>query len=110
MTMSIRSLAKKALKIDSWNSDDDQARLVADAQVVFDVGANVGQSAKTYRRLSPQAARRSFEPSPRPSHHLGRSLADATSTPTALPLSDQISKAELNIGAVRMTNSLPRRQ
>src|ERR1700716_156759 len=110
MTISIRSLAKKALKIDSWNSDDDQARLVADAQVVFDVGANVGQSAKTYRRLYPQAEIWSFEPFPVTYEHLCRSLADDRFHPIALALSDQISKAELNIGAVSITNSLLRRQ
>jgi FkbM family methyltransferase len=110
MTISIRSLAKKALKIDSWNSDDDQARLVADAQVVFDVGANVGQSAKTYRRLYPHAEIWSFEPFPVTYEHLCRSLADDRFHPVALALSDQASKAKLNIGAVSITNSLLRRQ
>ena len=110
MTISIRSLAKKALKIDSWNSDDDQARLVADAQVVFDVGANVGQSAKTYRRLYPHADIWSFEPFPVTYEHLCHSLADDRFHPVALALSDRISKAELNIGAVSITNSLLRRE
>jgi FkbM family methyltransferase len=110
MTISIRSLAKKALKIDSWNSDDDQARLVAGAQVVFDVGANVGQSAKTYRRLYPHADIWSFEPFPTTYEHLCRSLADEKFHPVALALSDQITKAELNIGAVSITNSLLRRE
>jgi FkbM family methyltransferase len=110
MTISIRSLAKKALKIDSWNSDEDQARLIADAQVVFDVGANVGQSAKTYRRLYPQAEIWSFEPFPVTYEQLRRSLADERFHPKDLALSDRISKAELNIGAVSITNSLLRRQ
>src|SRR5260370_42485615 len=106
MTISIRSLAKKALKIDSWNSDDDQARLVADAQVVFDVGPNVGQSAKTYRRLYPLSDIWSFEPFPDTYEHLCRSLPDERFHPVALALSVRISKAELNIGAVSTTNSL----
>jgi FkbM family methyltransferase len=110
MTISIRSLAKKALKIDSWNSDDDQARLVAGAQVVFDVGANVGQSAKTYRRLYPHADIWSFEPFPTTYEHLCRSLDDQRFHPVPLALSDQVSKAELNIGAVSITNSLLRRE
>lgn len=110
MTISIRSLAKKALKIESWNSDDDQARLVADAQVVFDVGANVGQSAKTYRRLYPHADIWSFEPFPTTYERLCRSLADQRFHPVPLALSDQVSKAELNIGAVSITNSLLRRE
>jgi len=110
MTISIRSLAKKALKIDSWNSDDDQARLIPDAQIVFDVGANVGQSAKTYRRLYPLAQIWSFEPFPVTYEHLCHSLADDRFHPIALALSDQISKAKLNIGAVSITNSLLRRE
>jgi FkbM family methyltransferase len=110
MTISIRSLAKKALKIESWNSDDDQARLIPDAQIVFDVGANVGQSAKTYRRLYPQAQIWSFEPFPVTYEHLCHSLADDRFHPIALALSDQISKAKLNIGAVSITNSLLRRE
>jgi FkbM family methyltransferase len=110
MTISIRSLAKKALKIESWNSDDDQARLVADAQVVFDVGANVGQSAKTYRRLYPHADIWSFEPFPTTYERLCRSLADQRFHPVPLALSDQVSRAELNIGAVSITNSLLRRE
>jgi FkbM family methyltransferase len=110
MTISIRSLAKKALKIESWNSDEDQARLVTDARTVFDVGANVGQSAKTYRRLYPQAEIWSFEPFPVTYQQLRRSLDDERFHPTALALSDCVSKAELNIGAVSITNSLLRRE
>lgn len=110
MTISIRSLAKKALRIDSWNSDEDQARLVSDAKIVFDVGANVGQSAKTYRRLYPSAEIWSFEPFPVTYQQLRSSLADEKFHPTALALSDQVSKAELNIGEVSITNSLLRRE
>jgi len=109
MTISIRRLAKKALKIDSWNSDEDQARLVADAKTVFDVGANVGQSAKTYRRLYPLAEIWSFEPFPVTYQQLRASLSDERFHPTALALSDRVAKAELNIGAESITNSLLRR-
>ena len=110
MPISIRRLAKKALRIDSWNSDDDQARLIPDAQIIFDVGANVGQSAKTYRQLYPQAQIWSFEPFPATYEQLRGSLADERFHPISLALSDQISKAELNIGAVSITNSLLRRE
>lgn len=110
MTISIRNLAKKALRIDSWNSDEDQARLVSDAKIVFDVGANVGQSAKTYRRLYPLAQIWSFEPFPITYQQLRSSLADERFYPTALALSDEVSKAELNIGEVSITNSLLRRE
>jgi FkbM family methyltransferase len=110
MTISLRTLAKKALGIVSWNSDNDQKRLITDAMTVFDVGANVGQSAKTYRRLYPQAEIWSFEPFPATYKTLRGSLSDERFHPMALALSDQISKAELNVGAVSITNSLLRRE
>jgi hypothetical protein len=31
----IRSLVKRALGLNSWNSDDDQHRLIPDAKVIF---------------------------------------------------------------------------
>jgi FkbM family methyltransferase len=110
MTISFRNLAKKALGIDSWNSDDHQRNLITDARVVFDVGANVGQSAKTYRRLYPLAEIWSFEPFPDTYKTLCRSLKDPKFHPMALAISDRITKAELNIGAKSITNSLLRRQ
>jgi FkbM family methyltransferase len=108
--MSIRNFVKRALGIDSWNSNDHQKDLVADAKVIFDVGANVGQSAKTYRRLYPLADIWSFEPFPDTYESLCRSLGDARFHPMALALSDRVSKTPLNIGAVSITNSLLRRQ
>jgi FkbM family methyltransferase len=110
MTLSFRTIAKKALGINSWNSDEHQTRLVADAQTIFDVGANVGQSAKTYRRLYPGAEIWSFEPFPDSYKTLCRSLGDKKFHPTALALSDRISKTELNIGGDSITNSLLRRK
>jgi FkbM family methyltransferase len=39
-----------------------QAELFADARVIFDLGANVGQTAKQYRSHFPRAHIYSFEP------------------------------------------------
>ena len=110
MTLSLRKLAKKALGITSWNSDEHQSRLITDPKTIFDVGANVGQSAKTYRRLYPNADIWSFEPFPATYKTLCRSLSDERFHPTQLALSDRISKTELNIGAQSITNSLLRRE
>src|SRR3984957_1961254 len=110
MTLSFRTLAKKALGITSWNSDDHQSRLITDAKTIFDVGANVGQSAKTYRRLYPHADIWSFEPFPSTYQTLCRSLSDEKFHPTPLALSDRISKTDLNIGAQSITHSLLRRE
>ena len=108
--MTFRRLAKKALGIDSWNSDDHQKRAITDAKTIFDVGANIGQSAQTYRRLYPQAEIWSFEPFPSTYKNLCRSVSDPKFHPVELALSDRIAKAELNIGAETITNSFLRRQ
>jgi FkbM family methyltransferase len=108
--MTFRRLAKKALGIDSWNSDDHQKRAITDAKTIFDVGANVGQSAQTYRRLYPQAEIWSFEPFPSTYKDLCRSVSDPKFHPVELALSDRIATTELNIGAESITNSFLRRQ
>lgn len=108
--MTFRRLAKKALGIDSWNSDDHQKRAITDAKTIFDVGANIGQSAQTYRRLYPQAEIWSFEPFPSTYKDLCRSVSDPKFHPVELALSDRIAKTELNIGAETITNSFLRRQ
>jgi len=107
--MSFRNFAKRALGIDSLNSEDHQRMLVNDAKIIFDVGANIGQSAKTYRRLYPCADIWSFEPFPSTYESLCRSLSDQKFHPMALALSDRTSRTKLNIGAVSITNSLLRR-
>jgi FkbM family methyltransferase len=108
--MTFRRLAKKALGIDSWNSDDHQKRAITDAKTIFDVGANIGQSAQTYRRLYPQAEIWSFEPFPSTYKDLCRSVSDPKFHPVELALSDRIATTELNIGAESITNSFLRRQ
>jgi FkbM family methyltransferase len=88
-------MVKKALGYQSWNSDDDQQRLIPDAKTIFDVGANIGQTAKTYRRLFPSAEIWSFEPFPASYESLCRSLSGPGFHPVPLALSDQIANASL---------------
>ena len=109
MTTLLRNFAKKALGVRSWNSDDDQKRLIPGAKTIFDVGANVGQTAKTYRRLFPQAEIWSFEPFPNSFDSLCRSISGDGFHAQPVALSDQIATTALNIGAVSITNSLLRR-
>ena len=106
MKREFRALVKKALGYRSWNSDDDQQRLIPDAKVIFDVGANVGQTAKTYRSLFPSAEIWSFEPFPASYESLSRALSDQRFHPVPLALSDQIATTTLNIGGASITNSL----
>jgi FkbM family methyltransferase len=110
MKSGFRTMIKRALGYRSWNSDDDQQRLIPDAKVIFDVGANVGQTAKTYRRLFPTADIWSFEPFPASYESLCRSLSDQRFHPVPLALSDEITSTTLNIGAASITNSLLRRE
>ncbi len=103
---SIRRLAKKALNYHPWNSDEDQLRLIPDARVIFDVGANVGQTAKTYRRLFPSAQIWSFEPFPATFASLCRSAPGGSFHPTQIALSDQVTTTTLNLGRFSTTHSL----
>jgi|SRR5215469_4636253 len=110
MKNSLRSIVKKTLGFHSWNSDEDQLQAVPDARVIFDVGANVGQTARTYRRLFPSSQIWSFEPFPSTYESLCHSLSDSRFHPVPLALSDQHGNATLNIGSVSITNSLLRRE
>lgn len=105
----LRTSIKKVLGYQSWNSDDDQLRFVSDASTIFDVGANVGQTAKTYSRLFPSAHIWSFEPFPESYKKLCHSLSDQKFHPTLTALSDQVGTTTLNIGGATITNSLLRR-
>lgn len=106
----LRTIAKKAFGYQSWNSDEDQQRLLPDSKIIFDVGANIGQTAKTYRQLFPKAQIWSFEPFPKCYESLRNSLSDKQFHPIPKALSDKVSTASLNLGAGSVTNSLLRRE
>ncbi|MBB5338103.1 FkbM family methyltransferase [Tunturiibacter gelidoferens] len=103
--MSLRSKVRKILGVRSFNSDDDHLRMIPNAATIFDVGANVGQTAKNYRRLYPQANIWSFEPAPESFKELEHCLSYKF-TPMRLALSDLKGSAQLNIGDESYTNSL----
>jgi FkbM family methyltransferase len=89
-----------------WNSDEDQKRLIPNAKTIFDVGANVGQTAKTYRKLFPQADIYSFEPFPLTYYEMTNAVKGPKFYPVNVALSDTIGEATLNIGGISQTNSM----
>jgi FkbM family methyltransferase len=58
----IKSIPQRLLGYRNWNSDLDQIALIKDPRVIFDIGANVGQTALRCRVLFPEAQIFSFEP------------------------------------------------
>ena len=105
MKSPLRKLAKKVLGYRWWNSNDDQQSAVPDAKIIFDVGANIGQSARTYRRLFPSSQIWSFEPFPSTFEWLRHSLSDQRFHPIPNALSDEVGSAILHVGAESITNS-----
>ena len=87
---------------------DVQRRLVAaDAPLIFDVGAHVGQTAARYRELFPRAQIHCFEPSGAAFERL-QALVDGDDRTTAhrLALSDTEGAVTLHANAFDATNSL----
>lgn len=76
-------------------------------QTIFDVGGNVGQTAKTYRRHFQEATVHSFEPFPDSFHELSlRCNHDPFVKPYQIALSDQKGISEFYVNACSATNSL----
>lgn len=66
-----RNIAKAAIRRPrGFDLYHDLANIIPDARVVFDVGANVGQSAQRYLKEFPRATIYSFEPVPATFHQL----------------------------------------
>jgi len=81
--------------------------VTADAPVIFDVGANVGATARRYRALYPRATIHCFEPYPPSFAQLSAALAGdglVSLHPTAL--SSAAGRAVLNVNRSAETNSL----
>ncbi len=75
--------------------------------VVFDVGANVGQTARTLRLLFPAATIHSFEPFPESYDVLCLSLGgDPRAHAHNLALSDTTGSSQFNVNRNKATNSL----
>src|SRR5271170_7871413 len=71
-----KSFVKRILWYQSWNSDVDQVELIKNRHVIFDIGANVGQTAMRYRAIFPNARIFSFEPVPETYKKLQTSFAE----------------------------------
>ncbi len=68
--------------------NDILKRLLPDARTVLDIGANIGQSAKSFRALRPESTIHCFEPDPRNLQDLGED-ADAGMVVCAVAVSDR---------------------
>jgi FkbM family methyltransferase len=103
--MLLRTIVRRILGVRSLNSDEDQLRMIPNAFTIFDAGANVGQSAKNYRKLYSQANIWSFEPTPDSFRELEHCLPNKF-TAMRLALSDCKGETQLNIGNESYTNSM----
>jgi len=92
---------KKAIDTVFFNRKNPLSWLLnscAEAQLIFDVGANVGQSAKELKTLFPNSTLHCFEPIPGPFRHLDdacRSLDNSFAH--QLALSDQVGSREFYV-------------
>ncbi len=95
----------------SWGQDAflDQQRLLAGAPVtvIFDVGANAGDTVEVYRRLFPTAAIHAFEPFPDAHRRLAeRYLSEPLVQPHQCAVTDAAGTRRLHVNEVDYTNSL----
>lgn len=98
LSLALRATAKRVLRVKSWNSDEDHKRLVPAPRVIFDIGANVGQTVDRYRRLYPSAGIYCFEPVPSTFAELKRHTArDPLTRCFQIAFCDQVSTATMNI-------------
>jgi len=103
----LKAAAQKALGHQSWNSDDDQIALLGSPRIIFDVGANIGQTAASYRTLFPQAQIFSFEPDPETFKKLEAAFAgDSHVSPIPFALSDRQARIPMNIMEHSVVNSI----
>jgi FkbM family methyltransferase len=79
----------------------------AEPRMIFDVGANVGQSAERFMRLFPQAKIHSFEPVGDTFRILQRRMAQQPNVAAhSLAFSDRIGDAEINLSRMSVLASL----
>jgi FkbM family methyltransferase len=81
----------------SWT--DDLKAIGGDPRMIFDVGANVGQTAEICARAFPQATIHAFEPVPETFAIMRRNVAPiAAVTPVNVALSDQVGETLMTEG------------
>lgn len=100
-------LRKMLLGRKRWNSLEDQKKCVQDAQIILDVGANVGQSSEAYRRIYPNAKIFAFEPVPATFSRLkDRFKANTQIQPCQLAFGDAPGTATMYLSKGDQTNSM----
>ena len=87
--------------------DQKKILLNIDVRVIFDVGANIGQTTKKYCKLFPTAQIFSFEPFEEAYSTLAlKHQANSSVKPVKLAISDHIGTDQLNLNVSNETNSL----
>jgi FkbM family methyltransferase len=120
--MPLKSIVKRTLASQGWklvkiNFDvetrtgafSDQARLFREThpRMIFDIGANQGQTAAEYRRFFPQATIHSFEPFEDVFRDLEKSVAaDPLTHAHRVAISDSIGTHVFHVNEEHCTNSL----
>ena len=103
----MHSLVSRLTGRDRWNSEQDQKSLVAEAKVIFDVGAHLGQSSEVYLRLYPRAQIWAFEPTPATFALLQSRFAKRSRVhPMNLALSDKQGEEPFHLAAGSQVNSM----
>jgi FkbM family methyltransferase len=84
-----------------------QRRLAGrDAQLIFDVGANVGQTAAEYLKIFPSAQIHSFEPFPESCRQIERNVQSSRVTAHNVAVADKAGTSLLNVCRASHMNSL----
>lgn len=101
------ALLKRVMGHERWNSLEDQKKMLQDANVIFDVGAHVGQSAEAYQKLYPNAQIWAFEPAPQNFDRLQRRFAGSDKIhPVNIGLGDLPGKQPFYLAKGSQVNSM----
>jgi FkbM family methyltransferase len=102
----ITRLEPRHLHVDAF-SDQNLLFRTLERPVVFDVGANIGQTAARYRKSLGKAVLYSFEPGEAAFHQLRGALkSDPQAKVFRVAISDRCGTAQLYLNAATFTNSL----
>ncbi len=85
---------------------DDCKSLLPEADIVLDIGANVGYMAKGLRKLYPQAEIHSFEPVPEVFEQLQKTCVDISAHPVQKAVADRDGTMTMNLTASSECHSL----
>jgi len=115
MARSVRRVVRKLLARTRWGRDRKsrdpffvtQKLVRAQAPVIFDVGAHVGETAARYRALFPGALIHSFEPFPESYESLRSAFrSDPRVIPHNVAVAEETGTGKLHVNRASVTNSL----